>query len=387
MWEFLEYPTGLFFLHCHQGFLSMKQALGMQCLSIVGGGLAVFWMAASATAQPVVHSDRTITFQLEADDAERVDVRGEVGRHSLRRDAQGFWQATIGPLEPGLYGYNFEVDGVQTVDPKNPDVKLGRSVKMNLVEVVGDDPPVWAWRDVPHGTLHVHEYASESLGGAVRRVHVYTPPGYEQSSTRYPVLYLLHGSGDTDATWTNYGRAHYIVDNLIVAGEAKPMIIVMPTGHARPKGHAGDLERAEMFAAFEKDLLHDLIPMIESTYRTIADGDHRALAGLSMGGSQTATIGPKHADRFGWLGGFSFGGPIESVVDAAMADPKRLGDNLRLVWMGAGDRDKGAIDRQQRFMEQLKPSSVKVEHHVIEGGHAWPVWRWALAEFLPKIFQ
>jgi enterochelin esterase family protein len=231
----------------------------------------------------------------------------------MTKDVQGTWTVTVGPLAADVYGYGFTVDGFQTLDPNNAAVKPSRSLRTSILEVPGDPPRIHEFQDVPHGTVRVHEYRSRALGRR-RGLHVYTPPDYDRDAqARYPVLYLVHGAGDNDATWTVFGHAHLILDNLLAQRKVKPMIVVMPDGHAvafgpppaaapsrpvitgpdqpagsapaRPPGPGGmGAAMARNVEAFEHELLGDIIPFVEGNYRVRNDSASRAIAGLSMGG-------------------------------------------------------------------------------------------------------
>jgi enterochelin esterase family protein len=211
---------------------------------------------------PDVHPDRTVTFRLRAPNAKEVSVAGEWpgGATALTKDDSSVWTAKVGPLEPDIYGYNFTVDGLAIVDPGNPWVKPMRAARTSGLEVPDDPPRLWEFQSVPHGTVHEHAYFSKSLG-MKRRLHVYTPPGYEKSLASFPVLYLFHGSGDNDATWTSLGRAHFIADNLLSQQKTKPMIIIMTDGHAftgNPTQVSTNLISRNV-EAFGEDLLKDVI--------------------------------------------------------------------------------------------------------------------------------
>jgi enterochelin esterase family protein len=312
----------------------------------------------------------------------------------MTKGDDGVWTVTVGPLAADLYGYSFSVDGFQTLDPGNPGVKPMRSPRTSILEVPGDPPRLHEFKDVPHGTVRVHQYRSRSLG-KTRELYVYTPPGYDRDpQMRYPVLYLFHGSGDNDATWTVFGRAHLITDNLLAQGKAKPMIIVMPDGHATPPqprapGGAGAGPGAGMsrnIAAFERDLLEDVMPLIEASYRVRNVPASRAIAGLSMGGGQSLVIGLNHPERFAWVGGFSaaVADPATSIA-AALADPKATERAVRLVWIACGKDDR-LIENARRFSAALNEKGIRHEFQTTEGNHSWPVWRRYLAEFAPRLF-
>ena len=225
---------------------------------------------------------------------------------AMTRTMDGVWEVAMGSIAPGAYRYNFDVDGVAVIDPLNPATSESKDRTWSLVYNPGAD--FMALRDVPHGAGAVVTYYSKSLQ-RFRRMHIYTPPGYEKGKGRFPVLYLLHGMGDGDATWASVGRAGFIMDNLIAAKKAKPMIVVMPAGHTR----STDAElRAQAWAArgddeFIKDFEEDIMPYVEHHYRVRADRQDRAIAGLSMGGRQALEIGMGHLDQFAYLGVFSSG--------------------------------------------------------------------------------
>jgi enterochelin esterase family protein len=339
---------------------------------------------------PEVQADRQVTFRLRAPDAKRVTVSGEWGGgpQDLSRGDDGLWTVTVGPLKAEIYGYSFSVDGFQTLDPNNRAVKPMRTPRTSILEVPGEPPLVHEFQNVPHGSVRVHEYRSQALGRN-RGLYVYTPPNYDKEPTaRYPVLYLFHGSGDTEGTWTAMGRAHLIVDNLLAQKKARPLIIVMPDGHAappRPPGSAGGPSRN--VADFERDLLEDVVPFVEANYRIRPGAASQAIAGLSMGGGQSLTIGLNHADRFAWVGGFSSAVfDPEGALSPALSDPKATDRALRLVWIACG-KDDGLVKRSADLAELLKARGIKNEFQVTEGNHSWPVWRKYLAEFVPRLFD
>ena len=331
---------------------------------------------------PDVHADRTVTFRVRAAKASEVLLNGEWkggGKLAMTKDDQGVWSLTVGPLDPDLYGYSFSIDGLAVPDPANSVLKPMRSPRTSVVDVPGDPPTLHDFQDVPHGTVRLHEYVSTALGRR-RPLRVYTPPGYDKDGASYPVLYLFHGSGDTEATWTSFGRAHLIADNLLARKEAKPMIIVMPDGHA---ALVGGLRNIELFG---KDLLDDVMPFVEKAYRTKADREHRAIAGLSMGGGQSLTVGLNHLDRFAWVGGFSSAIPApETTMAPIFGDPGATNATLKLLWIACGKDDRLA-EHATKFSELLKAKEIRHELKITEGNHSWPVWRRTLAEFLPLLF-
>jgi len=347
---------------------------------------------------PEVQPDGKVTFRLSAPKAEKVAMSsGEMqptlkaASTPLTKGEDGVWSVTVGPLAPGIYDYTFNVDGVVITDPSSTNVFGNRKGSRGFVEVPGPKgrPRIDEWRDVPHGTVAIHWYDS-SASGSRRRLHVYTPPGYGKDAARkYPVLYLLHGSGDNDSHWMHIGRSNVIADNLIADGKAVPMLIVMPDGHVRerPAGPPDDKTRQEIRRAFEKDLLENVIPLVESTYRVRTDAAGRAVAGLSMGSAQALTVGLGHTDKFGWIGAFSGAiRPEDPVVAGLRSDKALVNERLKLLWLAIGKED-GALKNKQELAAALKDMGVKHEYHETDGAHRWSVWRQYLSEFLPRLFQ
>jgi enterochelin esterase-like enzyme len=238
--------------------------------------------------------------------------------------------------------------------------------------------------DIPHGKLEMIEYDSKTVG-TERKMQVYTPPGYSEEK-KYPVLYLLHGIGGDETEWQRFAQPEILLDNLIADGKATPMIIVMPNGRAQKNDRAeGNVfATAPAFEKFERDLLDDVIPTIESRYSTEADREHRALAGLSMGGGQSLNFGLTHLDTFGWVGGFSSAPntkpPAELIPDADAAK------ELKLLWLSCGSKD-GLIRLSQGFHSFLKENEIPHVWHVAEHGHDGPEWKQALYYFSQEIFQ
>jgi enterochelin esterase family protein len=347
---------------------------------------------------PEVHADGRVTFRLYAPKAEKVLVRsGEMEpilkatAIALDKGADGVWSVTDGPLPPGIYDYAFDVDGVVLTDPASTQVFGNRRGSRGFVEVPGPKgkPRHDEWRDVPHGAVTIHWYDS-AVSGTRRRLHVYTPPGYGKDPARkYPVLYLLHGSGDNDSHWMLMGRANVIADNLIADGKTVPLVIAMPDGHVRerPPAPPDDKTRLEIRKAFEKDLLEHVVPLVESTYRVRGDAAGRAVAGLSMGSAQALGVGLGHSDQFAWVGAFS--GALRSddpVLASLRADSAGVNERLKLLWLGIGKED-GGLKRRQELAAALKEMGVKHEYHETDGAHRWSVWRLYLANFLPRLFR
>lgn len=335
---------------------------------------------------PDVHKDRTVTFRLNAPKATRVNIDIDLpnkSQASMSKDANGIWSITLGPAEPDIYEYNFSVDGLKIIDQENTFVKTGRGAFESLVEIPGEQPMFFQMQEVPHGTIHIHKYESRSLG-VTRGLYIYTPPGYEAGNSEYPVLYLLHGSGDTEADWTGIGRANVIVDNLLAAGKAKPMIIVMPYGHT-PSPTVADRPRGDI-TVFEKDLLGDVIPFVEKLYRTSKDQKQRAIVGLSMGGGQSLAIGLGHPELFSYVGGFSSAASRAAEIVKSMTEPESLNKKLNLLWIGCGNKDFLLRDNQ-KFVDLLKTKNINHTTYFTDGSHQWRVWRRYLNEIVPLLFK
>jgi len=333
-----------------------------------------------AAIWPEVGADRKVTFHLRAPQAERVllnaNFLSEPG--PMTKDAEGLWSITCGPLPPEIYEYDFTVDGLTFPDPANPFVKVWRRASRSMVQVPGSPATFFEEQDVPHGTVHIQRYRSKSLN-VTRGLYIYTPAGYETAASEtYPVLYLLHGSGDTESAWTIVGRANIILDNAIAAGRARPMIVAMPYGHT-PSAGPGNRQ------AFEADLIGDVIPFVEKNYRVRADAADRAIVGLSMGGGQSLRIGLGHPDLFAWVGAFSSSAPSEEESAKLLAQPAELNEKLKLLWIGCGRTDF-LFERNQQFRRALDAKGVKYAAHITDGGHEWRLWRRYLNEILPLLF-
>lgn len=308
----------------------------------------------------------------------------------MAKDAGGVWSLTVGPVPPGIYDASFDVDGLRITDPASPNVFGNRQGSRGYVEVPGPagHPRSDEWRNVPHGTVTIHWYTSKATGSR-RRVHVYAPPGYQQETGKhYPVLYLLHGSGDNDSHWTLLGRANVIADNLIAEGRATPMLIVMPDGHVGDRSReCASEDRYRSRELFEKDLLESVLPLVESNYRTQADSQHRGIVGLSMGGGQSIGTGLGHLDRFAWVGAFSAAVSGQDPVLAKLrSDPKAANQACKLLWIGIGKEDF-LLSRNRDFVRVLKEAEICHTYKETAGSHAWGVWRGYLAEFLPLLFR
>lgn len=344
---------------------------------------------------PEVNADRHVVFRILAPKAEEVqlnagDIPGDPKQRALAKGENGVWELTLGPIDPGSYRYTFNVDGLMVVDPRSPKVSESNGNVWSVVHVPGAS--FMDENDVPHGAVAAVHYHSSALG-ADRRMHVYTPPGYETSQDSFPVFYLLHGAGDCDDSWKSVGRANFILDNLISEKKAKPMIVVMPAGHTGPFGFgpppAGG--RANRGAGFEEGFVKDIRPYIEQHYRVINDRQHRAIAGLSMGGAQTLTISLDHLGDYAYIGVFSSGLLFRNIDQWEKDLASKLNDasakeGLKLLWFKTGSQDF-LLNQTRQSVDLLKKHGFNVTFAESTGGHTWINWRNYLNEFAPQLFQ
>jgi enterochelin esterase family protein len=347
---------------------------------------------------PEVSTDHRIVFRILAPQAKAVGLRASdiqgLPREgpAFSKDDDGIWSATVGPVEPGAYRYTFMVDGVPTMDPRNPAVSESNTNSWSLVYVPGAEFMDTA--NVPHGAVASVTYYSTALA-RFRRMHIYTPPGYELGGGKFPIFYLLHGSGDCDDSWTSVGRAGFILDNLIAAKKAQPMIVVMPAGHTSTTPPAPGAARPAR-DEFAEDFTTDLVPYVEKNYRVLTDRAHTAIAGLSMGGGQTLNISMSHLDKFAYIGVFSAGvfsfrsgasaTPDWEQQRAAMLDDASLKPGVKLLWFGTGADDR-LIPTTKATIEMLKKHGFTPFFRESAGGHTWINWRNYLNEFAPQLFQ
>ncbi|MHC4519413.1 MAG: esterase [Planctomycetota bacterium] len=354
--------------------------------------------AVPASGQPLVspevHADGRVTFRLRAPNAGAVVVRCEGMKPlPMTKDERGIWSATSDSLEPDIYAYSLAVDGLRMIDPANSLLKYNLLNTDSQVHVPGPAELAWEINDVPHGVLHRHLYKSAIIGDE-RPFVVYTPPGYDGTADRtYPVLYLLHGYSDAEDAWVTTGRANVILDNLIARGRARPMLVVMPLGYGNKEVIANGwqgLGKPGVFADsnenFRDALLAEVIPQVEKAYRVSTDRTARAIAGLSMGGTQSLFIGLNALDRLAWIGAFSSGGLNPNFDEAYPAVDETLNAKLHLLWIACGRQD-GLIGVNRKLIEWFEEKKVKPTWAETEGGHSFRVWRRYLADLLPLLFQ
>ncbi len=343
---------------------------------------------------PEVQPDGRVTFRLKAGEAKEVRVRCEgVKESAMQKDEQGTWSFTTDPLEPDIYTYSFVVDGLRTLDLNNPLMKYNLLNCDSEVHVPGPATLPWEINDVPRGELHRHFYRSK-VAGDERDFIVYTPPGYDPTANKqYPVLYLLHGYSDDATAWSEVGLANIILDNLIARQKAKPMLIAMPLGYGTMevvKGGWGGLRNRGIWQTnmdkFRLTLLEEVIPQVETAYRVSTDAKSRAIAGLSMGGSESLLVGLNALDRFAWIGAFSSGGLNTNLALQFPALDEKANGKLALLWISCGDKD-GLLGANQKLSDWLKAKGIQHRWVQVPGEHSFRVWRRNLAEFAPLLFQ
>jgi len=366
----------------------------------------------------------SVTFRLNAPDASSVSVSGswKSAERSvdLVKDTSGVWSAEVSGLEPELYSYTFSVDGVGMIDPSNSQhIIRDGSRYMSIFLISGPESEMYASvLDVPHGDLEKVWYDSPTLD-LTRRMYVYTPAGYNEGDKDYPVFYLLHGAGGDEDAWSSMGRACQIMDNLIASGKAEPMIVVMTNGNATqaaaridyPVAQAeGGMRGFGSAGQFEKSIIDDVVPFIDNNYRTLSDREHRAIAGLSMGGAQTTYAALNHIDRFAWVGSFSGafvlwpnaraegdqGGPgrgpqllnLEAVETQIFPNlNSSVNSELDLLYIAIGN-DDFLFEANRQFKNWLKEKKINFVDIDTPGySHEWSYWRICLVDFAGRLFK
>ncbi|MGM0619488.1 MAG: esterase [Bacteroidota bacterium] len=357
---------------------------------------------------PEIHDDNSVTFRVNAPNAEEVKLAGEwmpsegwtPGSAAMEKGENGIWSLTTEPLEPELYSYSFIIDGFKTTDPNNPFIVRDVASVMNIFIIGGGQADLYKVNDAPHGTVARRWYSSPSLNKN-RRLTIYTPPGYENSSEKYPVLYLLHGAGGDEEAWITLGRTAQIMDNLIVQGKAKPMIVVMPNGNVIQDAAPGEgtdgfykpqfMVPKTMDGTYEASF-PDIMKFVESNYRVKADNSNRAIAGLSMGGFHSLHISRYYPNTFDYVGLFS--AAILPNQDVSHEVYKNIDETLKrqmengyeLYWIGMGKTDF-LYDAGKQYRAKLDSMGMEYTYRESEGGHIWKNWRIYLSEFVPLLFK
>lgn len=351
-----------------------------------------------AMVSPEVHQDGAVTFRLQRPGAHEVLVAlaGLENPLKMTQAQSGIWSVTSAPLASGAYWYSYLVDGKPELDPVNQEVVPNYSYLNSVVRVPGASRELWERTDVPHGEVHHHFYESKiakGLPGGRSEYYVYTPPGYEQhASATYPTLYLLHGLSQGAIDWTAMGGANFVLDNLIAEGKAKPMVVVMPLGYgdmAVAGKQPSDADFGRLFSAnnalFGDVLSKEIVPRVEAEYRVVRTRDGKAIAGLSMGGSQSLEIGLNRTGEdgmgeFAWVGGFSAAAPFVQRPAGNAAASK-----LRLLWIGCGTSDS-LLESNRKLIAELQTKGYQVKAVEKPGGHIWPVWQRDLVDFAQLLF-
>jgi enterochelin esterase family protein len=345
---------------------------------------------------PRLGADLSVAFRLKAPEAKQVKLEGGAGLVKapleMTRGADGTWSVTTPPAVPGFHYYWFTVDGVRVNDSASRAF-FGWARETSGIEIPEAGTDFYdAKVDVPHGAVRIQWYHSKTTG-QWRKAHVYTPPAYDrETQARYPVLYLLHGAGENERGWVEQGRANFILDNLLAAGKAKPMIVVVDSGYASYAEKPPGTDRPAQTAAFEDVMLKELIPMIDATFRTKSAREDRAMAGLSMGSGQTLNLTLRHLDQFAWIGAMS--GPprqgfeVATSYDGAFRDAAAFNQKVKLLWLGAGTAEERIHTSTLAMHEALDRAGIKNALYVSTGtDHEWQTWRRSLHDFAPRLFR
>jgi enterochelin esterase family protein len=356
---------------------------------------------------PEVLPDKRVTFRIYAPKASEVTVGGDwisqgLGTGGkLEKDDKGVWSITVGPLPSDFYSYAFTVDGVRTLDPKNPFIKQGITSLDNMFFLPGEPAAFQDNQSVPHGEVREAWYQSSTLG-MQRRLHVYTPPGYDSGKGRYPVFYLLHGGGDEDSGWSTIGRAGFIIDNLLAEKKALPMIVVMPNGSlprpanlppATPGAPPDPAVNAALQERFTNELLKDIVPFVEKNYRVATGAANRAIAGLSMGGGQTLRAVTTNPDQFAYVGVWSAGVNPQTSADfekraaVFLDNSDKINKQIKLFSISCGEKDPLAFNGSKNLAEILKKRGIKHDLRISAGGHTWINWRQYLRDYAQVLFR
>ncbi|SOD80022.1 esterase [Spirosoma fluviale] len=348
----------------------------------------------ASVISPEVRDDRTVTFRLKAPDAKAVLLTGGPMLLALtakdpipfQKSEDGLWSLTVGPLKPDMYVYKFIIDGVQVVDPNNTLTGFNDQPGYSNLVVQGDGPAYYDAKPVPHGAVTRHIYHSDVLNGE-REIYVYTPPGYT-SKKKYPVLYLMGGSGELASGWALDGRANFIADNLIAEGKMVPMLIAMPNNQVVHRSDPAHTEKT--FPLLEEELKKQIIPLIDKTYSTRTDRKGRALAGLSMGGRHTQLVGLKNLDLFSAFGVLSAGDLETEKVSAAFLNDPAANRKVDYLLVGQGTGEVETIGKRAVALhEALQKHNIKHDYYVGgEGAHDWGTWRHLLYyKLLPNLWR
>ncbi|TWI80156.1 enterochelin esterase-like enzyme [Lacibacter cauensis] len=338
---------------------------------------------------PQILPDSRVLFRIKAPDAQKVQI--DLGRkYDMQKDTGGYWIVTTDSISEGFHYYSLLIDGVAVADPAS-ETFYGMGRMASGIEIPFKGDGYYELKDVPHGDIRIKKYFSP-VTRSWRQCYIYTPPGYDaNTTTKYPVLYLLHGGGEDERGWAMQGKTDIILDNLITEQKAKPMIIVMMDGNVSAGGPGGFGEQA--LRAFENELKQTLIPFIEKNYRVATDANSRALAGLSMGGLQTLHAGVRNTNLFAYLGVFSSGWwsnqPALSnpQYEYMKANASAINSNLKQFWIAMGGKEDIAYNNCKIMLAKFDELNINYKYSEYPGGHTWPVWRNNLYNFAQLLFK
>lgn len=341
------------------------------------------------TSSPEVHADNKVTFRFMAPDAKEVKLSGQFMENPVNmvKNDMGVWEVTVGPIEPDMYPYEFVVDGTRVMDLGNVDYFPNENFKGSMLEVPDDEPMAYSIQNVPHGNVEYVMYDSPSIG-VTGRMLVYTPAGYDpQGDKKYPVFYCISGTTDTEEVYFKVGRANFILDNLIAAGKAEPMIVVMPYGNPSAWYEQGtEVPRVDLFSEM---LMKDIIPFVDKNYRTIDNRLGRGIGGFSRGGAQALRNGLMNTDKFAWICSYSSGvsaNDFEKNYKAFYADPDKTNKEMKLIWLGVGNTDF-LYPMATEFDDILTQYRINHIFHVTTGGHTWMNAKLYLLETFQRLFK
>jgi enterochelin esterase-like enzyme len=359
-------------------------------------GLNLSGQFSSRIKSPVINNDLSVAFLLKAPNAKEVSLifGAEMKSYPMIKNDEGVWSTTIGPVNPEYYTYSFLVDGLKILDPSNPEMQVGQAPDFSLVNIPGSPPRFDELQAVPHGDINILRYHS-TVQEVNRKLYVYTPPGYNfSSSKKYPVFYLRHGGGGNETSWYIEGCAAMILDNLIAEGKIIPMIVVMTNGNLENQTVGGAYSK-EGISAMTEELFKDVVPLIEKHYKVYTDKGHRAIAGLSMGGGQSFYMGLRNIDKFSWIGSFSsgiFGGiqgltfDAEKEVPGILTNSEYFNKQLKLLYLSVGEQDP-RMEFTNKVVDQFRQNNLHLKYETFEGTHEWKVWKHSLRNFLQLLFK
>lgn len=336
---------------------------------------------------PQILANQKVIFKTKAPDATKVQV-DLVKKYDMVKDTAGFWTVTTDSISEGFHYYSLLIDGVAMADPASKTF-YGMGRMASGIEIPFAGGGYYALRDVPHGDIRIKKYFSKETN-SWRQMYIYTPPGYDANiNETYPVLYILHGGGEDETGWATQGKTDLILDNLIAAKKAHPMLVVMPDANM---GVSAFDESG--LKKFESEINNNIIPFVEKNYRTKAVANSRALAGLSMGGIHTLYTGVKHTDQFSYLGVFSSGwiNPMQNEIannqyDFLKNNSSTVNNNLKQFWIAMGGKDDIAYKNCQLMLSKFDELKIKYTYSEYPGGHTWPVWRNNLYNFAQLLFK